>query len=363
VRSSAAESQIINAALERLKAVHPLRVGNLRREVGGQNGKWDGELTIKTKGGAYRYIFEVKTHLRPQDIHHLLIRASADRKRWGKATELVLLADYINPLLASRLKDAGVNFIDTAGNLYLKRAPKLYLYVEGKKPRVSQKDKLTRLFQPSGLTLLYGLLVDPESVNNSYRNLASANGVALGTVGWVKRDLKEQGFLEPTGKERFRVIRRKELFDRWVQGYASRLRPKLHIGRYRGLTHNFDTVVKTFRRYMLERGISWCATGGFGADEIVHHYKGNTLTLFVDFWIHDDEDLKELKWLPSSEGPITILKSFSPRVCQMSDSQHRVPVAHPLLIYAEMLYQSADRDLETAKLIYTKYLEESIAKD
>jgi hypothetical protein len=319
-------------------------------------------VTIKTKGGTYHYLFEVKAHLRPQAIHHLLIRANADRKRWGKTTELLLLADFVNPLLADQLKRAGVNFIDTAGNLFLKRAPELYLYVEGKKPPVSQKDKPTRLFQPSGLTLLFGLLIEPESVNHPYRHLASVNGLALGTVGWVKRDLKEQGYLEPIGKDHFRLIRRKELLDRWVQGYANRLRPKLFVGEYRDLTNNLDAVVKTFRRYALEQGMSWCVTGGFGADDIIHHYQGNTLTLFVEFW-KQNEALKSLKWLPLSGGSITILKSFSPRVFQMSGAQQRTPVVHPLLIYAELLHHGMDRDLETARLIYKEYLEESIAKD
>ena len=70
----------------------------------------------------------------------------------------------------------------------------------------------------------------PESSIRPYRDLAGENGVALGTVGWVKRDLLEQGYLEPTAKDRVRLIRRKELFDRWVQGYASRLRPKCFTG-------------------------------------------------------------------------------------------------------------------------------------
>lgn len=362
MKGLAQESQIVALTLEQLKAVHPLRVLNLRQEVRKGDRRWDGEVTFKTTGGTYHYLFEVKAHLRPQTIHHLLIRANADRQRWGKTTELLLLADYVNPLLAGQLRSAGVNFIDTAGNLFLKRAPELYLYVEGKKLPVSRKDKPMRLFQPSGLTLLFGLLIEPETVNLPYRSLASANGVALGTVGWVKRDLQGQGYLEPTGRDRCRLIRRKELLDRWVQGYASRLRPKLFVGEYRELSNNLDAVVKTVRRSMSEQGMSWCVTGGFGADEIIHHYQGDTLTLFVEGW-REDEALKRLKWLPASGGPITILKSFSPRVFQMSGNRQRTPVAHPLLIYAELLHHGTDRDLETARLIYKEYLEESIAKD
>lgn len=355
----AQESKIVTSSLEQLKAIHPLRIVNVNRE--GEQG-WDSELTIKTTGETYRYLFEVKTHLRPQAIHHLLIRAHADRKRWRKATELLLLADYINPVLANQLKQAGVNFIDTAGNLFLKRSPGLYLYIEGKRPPLSPKDKPTRLFQPSGLTLLFGLLVEPESINRPYRDLAGENGVALGTVGWVKRDLLEQGYLEPTAKDRVRLIRRKELFDRWVQGYASRLRPKCFAGEYRDLRNDLPTVAKTFGHYAMQQALSWSLTGGFGADVIIHHYQGNSLTLFVESW-QEKEALKNLKWLPVSGGPITILKSFSPRVIQKPESQHRIPAAHPILIYAELLHHGTDRDRETAQLMYKEFLEDSIAKD
>ena len=362
MRAMAQESQIVASAINQLQAIHPLQLTNLRREVGRRDRVWDGEVTLKTTHGAFRYVFEVKAHLRPQSIQHLLIRAQADRARWGKATELLLLADYVNPSLADQLKGAGINFIDTAGNLFLSREPGLYLYVEGKKPPVSQKEKPTRLFQPSGLTLLFGLLVEPESIHSPYRDLSRSNGVALGTVGWVKRDLREQGYLEPTGKDRFRLVRRKELLDRWVQGYASRLRPKLFLGEYRDLTNNLDTVVKSFRRYTLEQGLSWGLTGGFGADKLIHHYRGNTLTLFVESWRHN-EALKHLKWLPATGGPITIIKAFSPHVLKLWGKQERYPVVHPLLVYAELLYRATDRDLETARLIYHKHLESALAKD
>ena len=362
MRGVGQESQIITSALDRLKAVHPVQVVTLRREVHVGDRRWDGEVTLKTDRGTFRYVFEVKTHLRPQTIRHLLIQADVHRKQWGKATEFLLLADYINPALEGQLKDAGINFIDTAGNLFLKREPGLYLYVEGKKPPTSTKEKPTRLFQPSGLTLLFGLLVDPESINNPYRQLSDANGVALGTVGWVKRDLREHGYLEPTGQDRFRLIRKKELLDHWVHGYASRLRPKIFLGKYRDFANDLDAVVKAFRQYALIQGLSWGITGGSGADELVHHYRGETLTLFVESW-RPETALKELKWLPVDGGPVTILKGFSPRVFQMWGKQARYPVVHPLLLYAELLHRGSDRELETARLIYKEYLVSSIAKD
>lgn len=362
MRGKQPESQTIASALEHLKSIHPVQVANLRHEAQAGDRLWEGEVTLKTDRGAFRYVFEVKTHLRPQTVRHLIVQAEFFRKHWGKAKGFLLIADYVNPLLAHELKEAGINFIDTVGNLFLKREPALYLYVEGKKPIGLPRGKPIRLFQPSGLKMLFGLLREPESVNYPYRHLADANDVALGTVGWVKRDLREQGYLEPTGKNQFRLIKRKELVERWVQGYAHLLRPKILVGEYQQLEKKLDAVVKGFRWYALTHGSRWGLTGGFGAYQLLHHYRGDSLAFFIETW-DEATALKELKWLPLSEGPITVLKAFSPLVFTQWGRVAPPPALHPLLIYAELLYRGTDRDLETARMIYKEFMEESIAKD
>ena len=356
------ESETIDKALERLTEAHPVRVVRLRREPQDLESRgWDGEIILKTAEGTFRYVFEAKSHLRPPDVRHLRIQTAASRKRWDRVVGALLIADYVNPQLAHELRDAGINFVDTAGNLFLRAEPGLFLYVEGKKSPVTQKKRVTRLFQPSGLTMLFGLLLQPESVNHPYRHLAEKNGVALGTVGWVMRDLREQGFLERTGKGRARLARRKDLFDRWVEGYSSRLRPKVFLGEFRSPAADLDQVVKALDEYAVQQKINWGLTGGFAADELVHHYRGPTLTLFLETWKQSLQ--KELRWLSSEGGPITALRAFSPDVFSVRPTDTTYPVVHPLLVYAELLYGGTDRELETARLIYTRCLEPTLAKD
>jgi hypothetical protein len=357
------EAQLITAALERLKAVHPVQVKNLRFEESGRaDVEWDGELTLKTAQGMASYLFEVKSHLRPQTVRHLLIQAATHRKLHGKSSGLMLLADYVNPSLGYQLKEAGINFIDTAGNLFLRQEPGLHLSVEGKKPQTILKETPTRLFQPSGLALLFGLLAEPESVNWSYRDLARENSVALGTVGWIMRDLREQGYVEPLGKDRLQLIRKKELLERWLNGYATRLRPKLLVGEFVDPTSDLDGVVDAFEKYALEQHMQWGLTGGFGAFELLHHYRGMALSIFVEKWILDTA-LVALRLLPHEGGDVKVLRSFSPQVFRTLDGQTGHPVAHPLLVYAELLFQNGDRELETARQLYTTFLEPSLAKD
>ncbi len=356
------ESETIRTALRQLAEAYPVKVATLRREPQGREFRaWDGEITLKTAEGAFRYVFEVKSHLRPPDVRHLQVQVNASRKRWDRVAGALLIADYVNPQLAHQLKSAGINFVDTVGNLFLKGEPGLYLYVQGKKPTATRKKLATRLSQPSGLTLLFGFLVEPESVNLPYRHLAETNSVALGTVGWVMRDLREQGFLEPAGKGRFRLIRRKDLFDQWVQGYSHRLRPKLFLGEFRSATPDMDQVVKALHEYVAQHKTRWALTGGFAADELVHHYRGATLTLFLEPLSESFQ--KDLRWLPLEGGPITALRAFSPRIFAVRPTDTMYPVVHPLLVYAELLYSGTDRELETARLIYMKFLEQTLAKD
>ncbi len=357
------ETQLVTAALERLKAVHPVQIKNLRFEESGRAAVgWDGEVTLKTAQGMASYFFEVKSHLRPQTVRHLRIQADTFRKQRGKSKGLLLLADYVNPSLGHQLKEAGINYIDTAGNLFLRQEPGLHLYVEGKKPHTPAKEAPTRLFQPSGLALLFGLLAEPESVNWSYRDLARANNVALGTVGWIMRDLREQEYVEPLGKDRLKLIRKKELLDRWVDGYAMRLRPKILVGQFVDPTSDLDVVVEAFEKYALEQHMQWGLTGGFGAFELLHHYRGMALSIFVEKWIPDTA-LVALRLLPHEGGDVKVLRSFSPEVFGTLDGQTGHPVAHPLLVYAELLFQNGDRELEAARQLYTTFLEPSLAKD
>jgi hypothetical protein len=357
------ETQLVTAALERLKALHPVQIKNLRFEESGRAAVgWDGEVTFKTAQGMASYVFEVKSHLRPQAVRHLLIQANIFRKQHSKSKGILLLADYVNRSLGHQLKEADINFIDAVGNAFLRQEPGLHLYVEGKKPQTPAKEAPTRLFQPSGLTLLFGLLVTPESVNWSYRDLARANSVALGTVGWIMRDLREQGYVEPVGKDRLQLIRKKELLDRWVDGYATRLRPKILVGEFMDPTSDLEATVNAFETYAFEQQMHWALTGGFGAFELLHHYRGTNLSIFVEKWIPPTA-LVALHLLPHKGGDVKVLRSFSPGVFEALDTQTGNPVAHPLLVYAELLYEDGDRELETARQLYTTFLEPSLAKD
>ncbi|MDR4494058.1 MAG: hypothetical protein R3B74_06500 [Nitrospirales bacterium] len=357
---------LVNAALERLKAVHPVQVKNLvirGERQGSCRMGWRGDA--ETAQGTVSYVFEASfTSGGLEAVRHLLIQAKTAGQP-NKSKGILLLADYVNPSLGQQLREADINFIDTAGNVFLQQEPGLHLYVEGKKLQTPAKEAPTRLFQPSGLTLLFGLLVTPESVNRSYRDLAKANGVALGTVGWIMRDLREQGYVEPLGKDRIQLIRKKELLDRWVDGYATRLRPKILAGEFvLDPTKDFDSVMDGFENYAFEQNMQWGLTGGFGAFELLHHYRGMTLSIFIEKW-SSYTALAALHLLPHEGGWESASKFLASSIWENRQTEPDTRwFAIPLLVYAELeQLQGGDRELEAGRHLYTTFLEESLAKD
>ncbi len=346
------EDQILEACLERLRGLPPitkaqLRIRELRREGG-----WDAELALETELGQRTYLVEVKRSLSRTGMEHLLLRAnqllSAARE------QLILFTDYVSSQLADRLAEAGVNFVEQAGNVFLHWPGQLYVHIQGTKPLQPKERWTGRLFQPSGLKVLFVLLAHKDAVAWPYRELAAASGVALGSIAWIMQELKEKGYLEAASQDQWRLVRKKELMDNWVGGYADRLRPKLVLNRFQPPERDLDRVLAALKAQLSQRNLKWALTGGFAADTMVHHYRGEHLSLFVEQMPPDLP--RGLKWLPSPHGPVTVMRMFSPHLIFKSEKPLPRPVAHPLLVYAELVFQGRDRELETAKLIYERYL-------
>jgi hypothetical protein len=315
-------------------------------------------LILDTDVGQFSYVGAVRRRLTPAALDHWLLVTLPNQKRRTDAHKLILLADYVSPGNAQRLREAEVDYIDAAGNLLIHRPGRLYLLKSGARPPRLAEARPSRLFMPSGLQVLFVLLVERAAADMSYRELALHSGVALGTVAVIMNELKAKGYLV-RGRARSRFVRRRELLERWVSGYGEQLRPKLVLGTFaapeRDLAGSWERLSRTLR----QREIEYAITGGFAADELTHHYRGEQLTLFVREW--PKGIVQQLRWLPSPKGTITLLRRFSPAV--LSSIRGEQHVAHPLLVYAELLHLGGERDRETARMIYQEHLEKLATDD
>ena len=139
----------------------------------------------------------------------------------GKA---ILFADFVNPVMAEKLRKRSIAFVDCAGNLSVKNKS-FNKYVKGKKLSKLRSQRVRgRAFNPAGLKLIFALFNEPRFLNSSYRDISNKVNIALGSVGPVMDDLHSSGYILDDGERR--LVNKKRLFERWVDGYLEKLRPK-----------------------------------------------------------------------------------------------------------------------------------------
>lgn len=181
----------------------------------------DAIVQIGTATKKLRLVVEVKTNLRPGQAGAVLAQLEPFQLPG------LLVTDFVNPNLAEELRRIGLYFVDAAGNAFF-RHDEILIWVTGKRPKqqAAIAKERGRAFQPTGLRVIFALLREPRLVEQDYRTLAAEADVALGTVGWVMRDLQQEGYLIRKGKTQRRLVDLDRLLNEWALRYARDLEPR-----------------------------------------------------------------------------------------------------------------------------------------
>ena len=257
--------------------------------------------------------------------------------------ERLLVTDYVTPPMADLMKKMAIFFMDTAGNAYIKKPP-LYVFIKGNKPPGRAKTTpQRRLFKPSGLRVVFALLNNPDMVNWPYRDVAKTADVALGTVGWIFRDLRQMGFLLEMGGRKRRVTNLQTLLRRWVEVYPDQLRPKLVIDRFKADHYDWWKEINIVEYHA-------CWGGEVAAAKLTQRLKPEKVVIYAN------EPPGKLiignKLRKANDGNVEILKPFWKFKHEFADQG----IAPPLLVYTDLMATGDDRNIETAGIIYDKYL-------
>ena len=290
------------------------------------------------------YRAEIKPYLNKQTVGLLAAQATQDQ------TPTMLVADYVNRQQGDRLRQLNIPFIDTAGNVYVNEPP-VFVFATGNKPEILPTAKpRVRLFQPTGLKLIFALLNQPGLEQRPYREQAHVADIALGGVAWIMNDLREGGYLiTPTPKTR-RLINKRALVDLWVENYPARLREKLVLGRYTTTRDRWwqDIDIADYQAY-------W--GGEIAADRLTHYLKPQDTILYADKV--PARLLLENRLLKTNDGNVQILKRFW-NVDFPEKTQQVVP---PLLIYADLIATGDARNIEVAQMVFDDYVARHIRED
>ena len=297
-------------------------------------GPLDGYLIFRVEGREFTYVVQTKKELRQYQINDLLQL----HKQYGN---LMVVAGRIFPKIKEALRTEGIGYLETNGNLFLKNKC-VYILIDTHKQGNTIKTGTTRAFTKTGLKVIFHFLLDKNLVNRTHREIAATAGIALGNIPMVINVLRETGFLLPLNNKTYVWENRRGLLEKWIEGYALDLRPKLHKGNYT-LKGNWDKI-------KLNRKVTvW---GGEPAADILTGYlRPEKLTLYTK---EGNPDLmKSYRLIPQEHGKTEVLEMFW-------ENRNEEQTAPPLLVYADLRIIGGKRNNETAQKIFNEHIETSL---
>jgi hypothetical protein len=252
----------------------------------------DASIMLKWNNNDWVFDVEVKTTLNAAVVGQF----KQDSDRFNNTP--VLFTSYVTPAFADQLRASHVNFIDTAGNAYISEPP-LFITIKGNKP-----DDLPgiakRLYRSSGLKIIFTLLCNPNLEKEDYRTIASMADVALGSVGWVMRDLKQSGYLINLGRIARILNKKEELLKNWVSHYQEQLKPKIFIGRYAALDEGW------WKKVSMQESTLWGSE--FAAKILTKYLKPANYSIYMKKF--NPEFLMKNRLHSTPEGNIEIFNKF-----------------------------------------------------
>ena len=303
----------------------------------------DGVVRLAQKGRKWEFKAEVKLRVNRATI--ALLKQKIDR-----AGEGLLVTNYVNPELAEVMRDQGIFFIDAAGNAFIDATP-LYIFVKGEKPtEVGKAKPVKRVFKPGGLKLIFALLNNPGMEKATYRDMAKAANVALGTVDFVITELKELGFLIDMAKRDRQLRKTGQLLRRWVEAYPENLKPKLVQEKFRTNVHHWWKDIKP-----ADFDLFW--GGEIAAAKLTGHLKPERYTIYTDHL--PGKLIYKFKFQKDHNGNVEFVTPFWTFGWKLAEKK----VVPPLLIYADLMATGDARAIEAAEIIYDNHIAQLIRED
>lgn len=304
----------------------------------------DGEADFIIEGRQFHTYLEVKRELRQYQLDKLLDLAR-------RYQPFMVIAEHIFPTIKERLRAEKIAYLDAAGNVFI-NTKGTYLWIEGHKALKKTKAVTNRAFTKAGLRVVFYLLLERAAINMPYRQLAERTGVALGNIQNVLDGLKDAGFILQKDKQERILHHKKALLMRWIEGYKETLKPALHIGNYRFWDKD---AIHHWNELVFPEQITAVWGGEPAAAALTHYLNPQELILYT----HNKNALL-LSWrlMPNEDGELHIYERF------WYEPEHQQEAFAPmLLVYADLISTDEPRCVETANMLYDKFLKDEFEGD
>lgn len=334
--------------LEQIRRLPFVKGLNFYRDSRAVDSDTHGILEVRTPDGTYAFQVEQKgSYLDRAILNAFVAQANLGTKKHHKP--LLLLARFIPKPSAERLIEGGVNFLDQVGNMHLVLGRNYERTILGNKESVIPKEgpRVT----PASIQLLFTFATIEHAGTWNVRQLAEASGLSKSNVANVRQRLVDRGILKKSGRV-FEIHDQPRLQEELLRGYEGILRPKLLIGRFRSPQNDLDSTIAEFNKAFRDLSIRWSVTGGPAAYALQRFYRGSELPIFMDSF--PDQLRRRLRILPDKTGPLILLRSFGS--VPFWREAEPFPLAHPWLIYSELMNSTDPRAHEAAEEIKREFL-------
>jgi hypothetical protein len=298
-------------------------------------------IETDTPAGTIRFAAEIKT------VRHFATLAMVREQLAAlePGVNPLLVAPYITRALAERCRALQLPFIDTAGNAFI-NIPGLTIFVTGEpRPKTLLEDPHYRAYTALGLKVIFALLCQPELADGTYRQIAQTAKVALGPLGPVLKDLQNRGYLVERQKKKV-LVHTGDLMEAWVTRYPDTLRPKLFLNRYQADTKRLqDLNLPAHKAFWGAEVAAQQLTGYLQPEHFALYVRGD-----------DNPLLTAARMRLDRNGNTELLQAFWDFP---ADPAHP-DLVPPLLVYADLMATGDGRNLETARLVYERFLEPTL---
>ncbi len=239
---------------------------------------------------------------------------------------------------AALCQEAGLNFIDTAGNAFID-VPGCYVFITGKQrpERELVGSGHEVMGSASALRVIFTLLTEPDMPASPIRDIATMAGVSLGSAAKAIEGLRSLGYLSPGDTKSRRLLAVDALKTEWARNYPIALRNKLQPQRYAPQNVQWWKDAK-----LQPEAAAW--GGEVGAALKTSYLQPEQITIYC--WKDRGKLLMQHRLRPDPNGSVEILDAF-----WVPPSSSAEPIAPLLLIYADLMTSLDGRNREVASML------------
>lgn len=262
----------------------------------------------------------------------------------------IVMAPHIGAGLGGRLAEAGLHYVDKAGNCRLVLGT-VMVHVQGKGAPGAAGAESKGMRAPA-YQALFALLAQPALLQGTVRELATAADVSRQAAHDLRKRLVAMGHAVQRGR-RYRFVPGglQQAFHLWLSGYGPTLRPSLLIGSFRSRDTTPAELEARLEATLDAHAFWWGA--GAAAHRLTGYYRGDKTVIHVAAPASVADLGGRLSAAPAREALANLVVLALPG--PLGGQGPEPHVAHPLLAYAELTHDGRGRAIEAAEALLQRF--------